>query len=524
MKFEKFKKSEKSEKISGFTRNFAKKIAEIFTEIFTKKICAALCLFAVLASSLSLASCSESGGEADDAPESLPTDTAAESGDAERDYVIVENNFSREVRTHLNSIGKDDFDGAAIMIATPKESLINEDVCGAAMAKAVKDRNDTVENWFNVSIYSKATDVGTMYDELSNSVRAGDYYADIIMIPQNQICSFAVSGLLFNLAGLPFSNFGAGYNIESGVASAMAKSTGYAVAGWASLDADSLSAVFFNRALVSDTGLGDPYSLVRRGEWTWDKFFEYTNAVGALNEKRAQNSLERIYSYGSQDTSLRLADLVFVSEGTSFVTGGGLGGTPYVSVSYENTLHAATTAQTLYTDENKNYNSMDAVSLFASGGSMFLIERLSTAKALAVSDAEWGILPLPKASSEQENYRTLTSEDSLFFAVPSNCNNAQTVSRVLSALNAASLGYMADAHITDYMYYYLRDNDSVEMMEKIFYSAYYDMAYTLAPYSDSVPNSTYFAARNVYELNHDMTFYLSRFEYGANLALDGFFD
>lgn len=490
-----------------------------------KKIYRALCLILAFATVISLSSCAvqfnrppaaDTTSDTDNVPDTDPEDTAG------RDYVIVENDFTKEVNAHLSGIGRNDYDGAVVMIATPKEALINEDACGAVVAHTVKMRNSLVESRFNVSVYSKAVDADTMYSELSNSLRAGDYYADLIMIPQYCISQFAVSGLLFNLNSLPFASFDAGYNIESGVDAAMASSTGYAVAGWASFDPDCLSAVFFNRRLIKDAGFESPYELVRRGEWTWDAFFTYTNAVSALNEKRADDSLEAVYSYGSQNSSLNLADLVYISEGNSFISGG-LGKDAYVAATYEGTLHTMGTAQTLYADPYKDHNSMEAISTFAAEGSMFLIDRLSTMKTISNSKAEWGIVPLPKASAEQENYKTLMSNESLFFAVPANCNSSETVSRILAAMNAASLGFMVDAYVTDAMYYYLRDNDSVEMMEKICYSAYYDMAYTSGPYDANIANSTYFAVRNVYEWNYDMNFYLSRYEYWANHSLRRFF-
>ena len=492
-----------------------------------KKIYRALCLILAFASVMSFSSCAIQFNRPSPADTSVGTadteDTVQSPDDTTgHDYVIVENDFTKEVNAHLNSIGEADYEGSVIMIATPKESLINEDECGIVMAKTVKTRNSMVENRFNISVYSKNVDPDTMFTELSNSVRAGDYYADLLMIPQYYISQFAISGLLFNLNSLPFVNFDAGYNIESGVSAAMALSKGYAAAGWACFDPDCLSAVFFNRQLVADAGLESPYELVRQGKWTWDEFFVYTGAVEGLNEKRAEGSLEAVYSYGSQNAALYLADLVFISEGNSFISGG-LGNEPFVSITYDSSLHAMGTAQTLYSDPHKDRNSMEAISTFASGGSVFLIDRLSTMKKISNSDAEWGIVPLPKASAEQENYRTLMSNEALFFAVPANCNSSETVSRILSAMNAASLGFMADAYVTDAMYYYLRDNDSVEMMEKICYSAYYDMAYTCEHYDTNIPNSTYFAVRNVYEWNHDMNFYLSRFEYSANYALRRFF-
>ena len=448
-------------------------------------------------------------------------ETTADAGAEEAkkpDYVIIENDFTNTVTKHLASIGKADFEGATVMIATPKASLVSEDEGGLVMADMVAFRNGLVEDKFNVAICAKSVDADTMFTEVSNAERAGDYYADILMVPQYYVAQYATSGLLFNLCSLPFFDFSAGYNIESGVSVAVGASNGYAIGGNATLDPDTLPAVFFNRELVKAAGLEDPYSLVRDGKWTWDKFFEYTAAVSVINEARAAEGLETVYSYGVQNLATALADVIYVSEGNGFITAG-RGVRPTVTVNYDESLHAMTTAQTLYNDTNKNYNSLEAINNFASGGSMFLIDRLDTAKLISNSGAVWGVLPLPKGSAEQENYKSLVSSDGLLFAVPAGCNNAETVSRVISGLNAASMGYINDAYVTDLMYYYLRDNDSVEMVEKICYSAYYDMAYTFGSYDLSIANSTYFAARNVYECNGDMNFYLSRFQVRANNAL-----
>ncbi len=463
-------------------------------------------------------------------PKNPPSDTESAEPESKNepeeeiapDYVIVENDFTSVVNKHMTSIGRADFEGATVMIATPMPSLVSEDECGIVMSDTVSIRNSLVEKKFNVSIYAKNVDADTMFTEVSNAERAGDYYADILMVPQYYMSQYASAGLLFNLCSLPFFDFSAGYNIESGVSAGVGASNGYAIGGWATLDPDTLSAVFFNRDIVSETGLESPYELVRRNEWTWDKFFEYTAAVSAVNEKRAAEGASGVYSYGFQNVSTYLADLIYVSEGNSFITAG-RGVKPVVAVNYEESLHAMTVAQTLYNDVNKNYNSLEAINSFAKGESMFLIDNLGTAKILTSSEAVWGVLPLPKGSSEQAEYRTLVSSEALMFAVPAGCNNAETVSRVICGLNAASLGYMNDAYVTESMYYYLRDNDSVEMVEKICYSAYYDMAYAFGPYDIAIANSTYFAARNVYEWNGDMNFYLTRFQYRANNALSRLF-
>ncbi len=487
-----------------------------------KKIKGALALFLAAVAVLSLSSCAlHLNFPGNEPTEDVGDDTTADTTvkeDTPPDYVIIENDFTETVNRHLQSIGRADFEGATVMIATPKASLISEDECGVVMADTVSVRNSLVEDKFNVSLYAKSVDADTMFAEVSNAERAGDYYADILMVPQYYLSQYVTAGLLFNLCSLPFFDFSAGYHIESGVSAGVGGSKGYAVGGYATLDPDVLPAVFFDKELVEAAGLESPYDLVRNNEWTWDRFFEYTAAVGTVNEKRSAEGLEAVYSYGFQNVATSFADIIYVSEGGSFINAG-RGVAPTVAINYDESLHAMTTAQTLYNDTFKNHNSLEAINAFAEGRSMFLIDRLGTAKIISNSTAKWGVVPLPKGSVEQEGYKTLASSDVLLFAVPAGCNNAETVSRVISGLSAASLGYMTDAYVTESMYYYLRDNDSVEMVEKICYSAYFDMAYSFGPYDIAIANSTYFAARNVYECNGDMNFYLSRFQIRANNAL-----
>lgn len=488
-----------------------------------KKFIRAASLFIAFISVVSLCGCAfrfnfpkKQGGEQSGEETADNTEVTEPIDKDNPNYVIVENDFTDVVKRHLNSIGKADYEGAAVMIATPKPSIIDEEERGTVLSEMVANRNMMVEEHLGVSIYAKNVDADTMYAELFNAERAGDYYVDILTVPQYYMSQYVVSGLLFNLNSLPFFDTSAGYNIESGASAGMAASRGYGVAGWGTLEPDLLSAVFFNKEIIEEAGLEAPYELVKRNEWTWDKFFEYTAQIPVLRENG--EGLGELSSYGFQDIATSFADIIFASEGNSFITAG-IGVIPQISVTYDNSLHAMTTAQTLFNDPYKNRNSLDAISTFANGGSMFLIDRLGTAKTIANSDAVWGVVPLPKGSVEQAEYRTLASNESLMFAVPAGCNNAEVVSRVITSLNAASIGYSVDAYVTDYMYYYLRDNESANMVEKICYSAYFDMAYTFGSYDTAIANSTYFAARNVYECNGDMNFYLTRFQNRGNSAL-----
>lgn len=484
---------------------------------------AALILAAVTV--LSLTSCVDLNLPEDSGSKETETVTApeAETGDvpAEDDdpgYDIVKNQFVNQINSYIGLAGVADFNGATFLIAAPSTSLIDGDEAALTLSRSIVNRNKKVETNYNVVISTKKIDAASMYDTLSVAKYTGEFLSDAVMLPQYMVQRFAVSGLLLNMNSIPFLDLESGFNIESGVAAGSGGSTVWAISGWSTFDGDLMTGVFFNKELVKETGLEDPYVLAREGRWTWDKFFEYTSSVAAMNETGG----DRIYSYGSQNAYIQLADDVYFSEGNKFVTSG-LGTVPSLAVDAEKFSHTYDTLRRLYDDGNKIQNSLDAINTFASGGSMFLIDRLGTMKTIKNSSAVWGILPMPKRDAGQADYFSLVPSDVMMIAVPNGNTATEKTGRVISAMNICSLGILVNYYLTDAMYFYLRDNDSIENVEKICYSAVWDMAYTVGGYDSFIPNSTYFAVRDVFENGHDIQNNLDYYGYGANSTLSRFF-
>ena len=440
----------------------------------------------------------------------------------EYDYDVVKNDFQKEINRYAAHAGSTDLGGGTVMIATPKEGFFDDDQAGVSMSEASFMRNRAVEKAFNVTIITKTEATDLMYENLSAACLAGDFYADLILIPEYYVHQFAVSGLLMNMNSLPFSDYESGFNIKSGADAAMAMSTGYALGGWATLEPDGLPAVFFNKDIMKDitdkAGLEDPYELARRGEWTWDAFLAYCAAASALNDDAGTS----YRTYGAGSVSAELADIVFISEGNRFISSG-LSNYPTVAYDAASSAGFAATSDSLRADPLRVADPAEAVSLFQSGSSLFLIDRLGAMKTLSNSEAVWGILPVPKDSAERESYSSLVPADALMFAVPANTTGAEKSSRIMTALNIHSIGRMVDAYITDSMYYYVRDNDSLDSIEKICYSAVYDMAYATGGYDDSIGNATYLAARDVFANGGDLASYLDTYSFSAEASLTRLF-
>ena len=99
-------------------------------------------------------------------------------------------------------------------------------------------------------------------------------------------------------------------------------------------------------------------------------------------------------------------------------------------------------------------------------------------------------MPLPKGE-EKGTYRTLVSNTALLFTVPANTTNGEMDSILLSAINALSYGTMYDAYVENSMYHVLRDNASVDMLDRILDTATFDFALAFGPSYPTIAKGTF---------------------------------
>lgn len=447
-------------------------------------------------------------------------DTEPSETEAETLYQVTEHekftaNYTDEISKFMFDIKDADYGGGSLLVATPKAStIVPDDTAGAVISKEIEERNSFIKDKLNIVISEKYVDPTLLYNEMRAAVKSGSYYADLVMYPQSQMGAHVVAGNLVNLYSMPGLNLQGEYYNRTAVEAGGGASKIYGIAGDAALTPDCLTAVYFNRDIVTAMGLESPYDHVDNGTWTWEKFFEYCAYANAANGT---------FSYGAQNTSLYLADLVYFSCGGRFVTAAD-GAMPTIAINLEWTLPVVDTAKRLLSEANRNTNNMTAIDAFANGTSLFLIDELSTMTSLSTSPANWGVLPLPKYTAEQEGYKTLAFyDDALFFGVVPTISDSDKTANVLTALNIAAYGATGDAYAENAMCYYLRDNDSTRMVDIIMKSAVYDLAYSYAVNYDAIATATFTAIRNPATGYRETAYYVNGWTHSFNAAMNRLF-
>ena len=277
----------------------------------------------------------------------------------------------------------------------------------------------------------------------------------------------------------------------------------YAIAGDASISPSSFSAVFMNTGLLETAGVDKDliYEWAEKNQWTWDKLLTCADAVRGLNETGAN-----YYTVTSQNPAQRLPDLIFKACGHNFVESAKRR-IPQIRYKAENVQPVMDTLAAIYNDSNAIIDStVNAVGIFSSGQSAFLIDYLYVMSWLTNSGTNWGLLPLP-VENEGDNYKTLISNNELIFAIPKNHTNSEFAAITLSALNAASYGYIYDEYVNYNLVNTLRDNGSTKMLSRILDTASFDFALAFGNKYSDIADATYKLIRKCAATNDLETYY-----------------
>jgi len=483
---------------------------------FSRYITGATCLLLCAAM---LSGCGIIAFNSPDLPDDL--EETYKSAETDEPYSVQEyekyvSDYADLQRKFANDTSDSDYGGGTFLIANTKEKMIVPDEnTGAVLSKEYERRNAVVEAELNIMLAEKLVQSETLYSEVKQAVKSSSYYADLILIPQAEIGTYATDGLIANLAGLPGIKFDREYYNSSSVAATGGNSKVYGIAGDACTDYDSLSAVYFNKSLLSQITGEDIYKLVDDGAWTWTKLLEYADAVSSLEGD--------YYSVGAQNTVMYLQDLIFVSSGLQFVDCS-YGEMPQIAFTAETANPVVDLIKKVMNHPKRNNNNLDAITAFAGGNTLFLIDTLATMKTLSSSSADWGIVPLPKGSAQQESYRTLAfAENAMFFAMVPTVSDSRKISDVLAMLNIASYGDTPDAFAENAMTYYLRDNASTKNVALIINSAVYDFSYSFASEAKAISNATHMNIRNSSTNFYNVQSYLNSWTRAFNNAVNSLF-
>ena len=257
----------------------------------------------------------------------------------------------------------------------------------------------------------------------------------------------------------------------------------------------------FNKRLVDDWKVEDPYELVRSGSWTMDKAYSITKDI--YSDLNGNNQHDADDLYGLYTDAFASIDAFMVSHGIRSM-GRDENNYPTLDFYSERLVTSFEKVNELYwnntgafVDTAKPY---DYRVKFANGQGAFspmLLNYLIDTDLRSMTD-DYGILPYPKLDEAQENYQThmLGRTGTFFLPITISDEKKEVVGNVIECLSAYSYRLLRpaiyDVSLTEKG---VRDEDSSEMLNLIMDSRTYDFSMFLEQ-SFNFPFSPMNAYRN----------------------------
>lgn len=244
-----------------------------------KKIVTLLLLSAMLLGSLVACGESEVNTDSTDVSESTGEEGAADVGEEETEP--IEETLDAEVK---------DYGGRTVNIVLAGnwsfDDFISEEMTGEVLNDAKYDTNSTVSELFNVEFVvnnqsgQSSSGTGTGYKLIDNMVLAGTNDYDFADIGCYDVSTLAYNGKIFDLNSIKNIDLTKSWwdqkaNEHLSISGKMFYSTGDAGV----LDNDCTYCILFNKQVIENFNLDDPYELVNSNKWVYDKFTEMANAA-----------------------------------------------------------------------------------------------------------------------------------------------------------------------------------------------------------------------------------------------------
>ena len=333
---------------------------------------------------------------------------------------------------------------------------------------------------FNVTFDVVRITENDMLNQLTPAVMAGDLFAHIIISTTWAFGGLISAGLLGDISAVPTLNLDSDLWMRHVHRATTVRGEVLATAGifehW-----DRASVVVFQKSLWNQLNLPDPYELVRRGEWTWDRFEEF--AVLAAQDLTGDGVVDNINDrWGMAVIPDDFMRATVLSMGGRFFDFHPVTGRLYSPMATPEGIAIADWLRYFslipgawYRGPGQN----NRTEMFINRRALFMPHDLHIWEVVRAMDDDFGILPYPKRNAEQPEYLSVASHNAMLIGIPITNNQLEETGIIMEALAArfAPVREMQRAELEDIV---LRSDEDIEMLDYIIPNLACDIGFIMA--------------------------------------------
>lgn len=383
----------------------------------------------------------------------------------------------------------EDYDGYNFRILTRKTMMNDqyvEEETGDIINDAVFKRNETVKALLNCEITAtESSSSGGETDALS-SILAGDDQYDLIFPHSRSSFQYAIQNTLINYNEVETIHLDKPWWSRDIIDSCNINGRLYVLDGdIATHRLNYAMTMFFNKTLFDELGFEYPYEMVLDGTWTFDEFAKLVKKGSKdLNGDGVMNPEDDQYGFYSSDWQ---SPISIIYTGGQRIYNKDAKGIPQLTLNTSKTVDIFTEYFDLIDSDDvfvrteqpssgygATYTGTD---LFTDGRALFQDSGLGSAKSKRAMNDDFGILPLPKFT-EEDNYATIVNGHASLMLMPITVEDENRSGNIAEALSAIGSKEVIPAfYEVSLKTKFSRDAESEVMIDIVKDSIIYDLGY-----------------------------------------------
>lgn len=317
------------------------------------------------------------------------------------------------------------------------KSLYADSILSDAVNDAVYQRNETLKSQYNFNISVVESGSSSYPTRIINNVLAGTAPADVVTAGGYDMTKMALQGILFDLKNVNGLNLDERWwnttlNDQLSIANTLYYMSGDIICE----DNMAVRCLFFNKNMASNHKI-DPaslYDMAEKGEWTMDKMFEMASKCYSDKDEISGKSDGDMFGFTGQAVST----YTFMLAADVRTTDKNADDVPELVLGTGNDTDVIDTISAYFHRDDSVYLAEDGQvhKAFKTNSALFMTEVLGTVVSMRKWDLKFGILPMPKYSTDQDNYNHFADGNCLnLLSIPTTTKaKLDTVAFVLEAM------------------------------------------------------------------------------------------
>ena len=358
---------------------------------------------------------------------------------------------------------------------------------GETLDDTIYERNMAVADALNITFKIENREYRDTFDTISRVVPAGDDVYDIYTLDLSFMTSHATNGYLMNVLDIesidlenPWWNKNAIDSVTIG---------DYVFSLFGDLHVAYYEAFYpavFNKQILQELDLDDPYQLVLDGTWTLDAMLNMMMAAKSnLDGDDKWTTADRYpFTMYEENGSICLLStsnvFLFEKNEDNIPVWSGLSERfldtydklvkSAFSVKHNNALNSSGVVSTSTLEKHR--------AMMHEGKALFMFEPLGAVKNLRDVDFEIGIVPLPKYDEAQEEYRTYIFASANALAIPVTNPDPERTGTILECMAELSRNTVRKVFFDETLdYKYAQDEQAQKMLDIMFSNGAFELGY-----------------------------------------------